>query len=91
LDDLINKDNLELIKAAERFDEFKASNSHPSPCDRFVRVFYVCRWTGDSLNKINRSFAELERKFEREPSHDEIAELLELLTPLDWALYSLSQ
>jgi RNA polymerase primary sigma factor len=33
-----------------------------------------------SLNKINRSFAELEQKFEREPSPDEIAELLELTT-----------
>ena len=33
-----------------------------------------------SLNKISRSFAELEQKFEREPSADEIAELLELST-----------
>ena len=31
-----------------------------------------------SLNKINRSFSELEQKFEREPSPDEIAELLEM-------------
>lgn len=33
-----------------------------------------------SLNKISRSFAELEQQFEREPSPDEIAEVLELST-----------
>jgi len=33
-----------------------------------------------SLNKINRAFSELEQEFEREPSSDELAELLEIPT-----------
>ena len=31
-----------------------------------------------SLNKINRAFSELEQEYEREPSSDELAELLEI-------------
>jgi len=33
-----------------------------------------------SLNKINRAFSELEQEFEREPSADELATLLEIST-----------
>jgi DNA-directed RNA polymerase specialized sigma subunit len=45
-----------------------------------------------SLNKISRSFDELEQKFEREPSADEIAELLDLcgLPTIHWLCPSIT-
>ena len=32
-----------------------------------------------SINKINRAFAKLEQEFEREPSSQEIADMLEMM------------
>ncbi len=34
-----------------------------------------------SLNKISKTFSELEQKYEREPSPDEMAEVLDVSTP----------
>jgi RNA polymerase primary sigma factor len=89
LGDLINEGNLGLIKAAKRFDETKGfkfisyavwwiRQSLLQALAEQSRIVRLPLNRVGSLNKINRSFAELEQKFEREPSPDEIAELLEM-------------
>jgi len=91
LGDLINEGNLGLIKAAKRFDETKGfkfisyavwwiRQSILQALAEQSRIVRLPLNRVGSLNKINRSFAELEQQFEREPSPDEIAELLELST-----------
>jgi RNA polymerase primary sigma factor len=91
LGDLINEGNLGLIKAAKRFDETKGfkfisyavwwiRQSILQALAEQSRIVRLPLNRVGSLNKISRSFAELEQKFEREPSPDEIAELLELTT-----------
>jgi RNA polymerase primary sigma factor len=91
LGDLINEGNLGLIKAAKRFDETKGfkfisyavwwiRQSILQALAEQSRIVRLPLNRVGSLNKISRSFAELEQKFEREPSADEIAELLELST-----------
>ena len=91
LGDLINEGNLGLIKAAKRFDETKGfkfisyavwwiRQSILQALAEQSRIVRLPLNRVGSLNKISRSFAELEQKFEREPSPDEIAELLELST-----------
>jgi RNA polymerase primary sigma factor len=91
LGDLINEGNLGLIKAAKRFDETKGfkfisyavwwiRQSILQALAEQSRIVRLPLNRVGSLNKINRSFAELEQRFEREPSPDEIAELLELST-----------
>ncbi|MGY3091347.1 RNA polymerase primary sigma factor [Hymenobacter sp. UYAg731] len=91
LGDLINEGNLGLIKAAKRFDETKGfkfisyavwwiRQSILQALAEQSRIVRLPLNRVGSLNKISRSFSELEQKFEREPSADEIAELLELST-----------
>ena len=91
LGDLINKGNLGLIKAAKRFDETKGfkfisyavwwiRQSILQALAEQSRIVRLPLNRVGSLNKISCSFAELEQQFEREPSADEIAELLELST-----------
>ena len=91
LGDLINEGNLGLIKAAKRLDETKGfkfisyavwwiRQSILQALAEQSRIVRLPLNRVGSLNKISRSFAELEQKFEREPSPDEIAELLELST-----------
>jgi RNA polymerase primary sigma factor len=86
-----NEGNLGLIKAAKRFDETKGfkfisyavwwiRQSILQALAEQSRIVRLPLNRVGSLNKISRSFAELEQKFEREPSPDEIAELLELTT-----------
>ena len=89
LSDLINEGNLGLIKAAQRFDEtrgFKfisyavwwirqAILQALAEQSRIVRL--PLNKVG-SLNKINKAFSQLEQEFEREPSAEELAEILEL-------------
>src|SRR5437868_5092223 len=91
LQDLINEGNLGLIKAAKRFDETRGFKfisyavwwirqsilQATAEQSRMVRL--PLNQVG-SLNKISKSFSELEQKFEREPSPEEIAEVLELTT-----------
>jgi len=91
LPDLINEGNLGLMKAAQRFDEtrgFKfisyavwwirqAILQALAEQSRIVRL--PVNKIG-SINKINRAFARLEQAYEREPSSQEIAEMLEMVS-----------
>lgn len=89
LPDLINEGNLGLIKAAERFDETRGFKfisyavwwirqgilQAIAEQSRIVRL--PLNKIG-AINKINKTFSALEQKFEREPSANEIAEVLDL-------------
>ncbi|MBK7504607.1 MAG: sigma-70 family RNA polymerase sigma factor [Bacteroidetes bacterium] len=89
LSDLINEGNLGLIKAAQRFDEtsgFKfisyavwwIRQSILQALAEQSRIVRLPLNKVGSLNKINKAFSQLEQEFEREPSADELAELLEI-------------
>jgi RNA polymerase primary sigma factor len=89
LSDLINEGNLGLIKAAQRFDETRGfkfisyavwwiRQSILQALAEQSRIVRLPLNKVGSLNKINRAFAALEQKFEREPTPEEIATLLEL-------------
>jgi RNA polymerase primary sigma factor len=87
--DLINEGNLGLIKAAQRFDETRGfkfisyavwwiRQSILQALAEQARIVRLPLNRVGSLNKISKTFSELEQKFEREPSPDEIAEALDL-------------
>ena len=89
LPDLINEGNLGLIKAAQRFDETRGfkfisyavwwiRQSILQALAEQARIVRLPLNKIGSINKINKTFAELEQKFEREPTIMEIAEALEL-------------
>jgi len=89
LSDLINEGNLGLIKAAQRFDETRGfkfisyavwwiRQSILQALAEQSRIVRLPLNKVGSLNKINRAFAALEQEFEREPTTEEIAEMLEL-------------
>lgn len=89
LSDLINEGNLGLIKAAQRFDETRGfkfisyavwwiRQSILQALAEQSRIVRLPLNKVGSLNKINRAFAALEQEFEREPTPDEIAKLLEI-------------
>ncbi|MBK7094172.1 MAG: RNA polymerase sigma factor RpoD/SigA [Saprospiraceae bacterium] len=89
LSDLINEGNLGLIKAAQRFDETRGfkfisyavwwiRQSILQALAEQSRIVRLPLNKVGSLNKINRAFAALEQEFEREPTAEEIAKLLEL-------------
>lgn len=91
LSDLINEGNLGLIKAAQRFDETRGfkfisyavwwiRQSILQALAEQSRIVRLPLNKVGSLNKINRAFSELEQEFEREPSSDELAELLDIPT-----------
>ncbi len=89
LPDLINEGNLGLIKAAQRFDETRGfkfisyavwwiRQSILQALAEQARIVRLPLNKIGYINKINRTFSELEQKFEREPSVLEIAHALEL-------------
>ncbi|MFM6942050.1 MAG: RNA polymerase sigma factor RpoD/SigA, partial [Aquirufa sp.] len=89
--DLINEGNLGLIKAAQRFDETRGfkfisyavwwiRQSILQALAEQSRIVRLPLNRVGSLNKISKTFSELEQKFEREPSPEELAEVLEIST-----------
>lgn len=91
LSDLINEGNLGLIKAAQRFDETRGfkfisyavwwiRQSILQALAEQSRIVRLPLNKVGSLNKINKAFSELEQEFEREPSPEELATLLEIPT-----------
>src|SRR5882757_7698338 len=91
LPDLINEGNLGLIKAAQRFDETRGFKFisyavwwiRQSILQSLAEQSRIVRLPLNKVgltNKIQKAFSLLEQQFEREPSSEEIAELLELET-----------
>src|SRR5690554_2212588 len=89
LPDLINEGNLGLIKAAQRFDETRGfkfisyavwwiRQSILQAIAEQSRIVRLPLNQIGSINKVRRTFTELEQKFEREPLEHEIAAVLEL-------------
>lgn len=88
LPDLINEGNLGLIKAAERFDETRGfkfisyavwwiRQSILQALAEQARIVRLPLNKIGTINKINRAFSELEQKYERPPTAEELAEFLE--------------
>ena len=91
LGDLINEGNLGLIKAAQRFDETRGfkfisyavwwiRQSILQALAEQSRIVRLPLNRVGSLNKISKTFSALEQKFEREPSPEELADVLEVTT-----------
>lgn len=89
LPDLINEGNLGLIKAAQRFDETRGfkfisyavwwiRQSILQAIAEQSRIVRLPLNKIGSINKINRAFMELEQRFEREPSLDELSFILDV-------------
>lgn len=89
LPDLINEGNLGLIKAAQRFDETRGfkfisyavwwiRQSILQALAEQARIVRLPLNKIGSINKINRTLQELEQKFEREPTPEEIAIMLKV-------------
>ncbi len=89
LPDLINEGNLGLIKAAQRFDETRGfkfisyavwwiRQSILQALAEQSRIVRLPLNKIGSINKINKSYAQLEQEHERAPSPEEIADNLEM-------------
>src|SRR5688572_26154915 len=89
LNDLINEGNLGLVKAAQKFDETRGfkfisyavwwiRQSIIQALAEHSRMVRLPLNKIGSLSKINQAFTELEQKFEREPTAEELGETLEL-------------
>ncbi len=92
LPDLINEGHLGLIKAARRFDETRGfkfisyavwwiRQSILQALAEQSRIVRLPLNQVGSLNKINKAYSKLEQQYEREPSAEELAEILDL--PID--------
>jgi RNA polymerase primary sigma factor len=90
LPDLINEGNLGLMKAAQRFDETRGfkfisyavwwiRQAILQALAEQARIVRLPVNKIGSINRINRAFARLEQEYEREPSSQEIADLLEMV------------
>jgi RNA polymerase primary sigma factor len=91
LGDLINEGNVGLIKAAKRFDETRGfkfisyavwwiRQSIMQALAEQSRIVRLPLNRVGSLNKISKTFSDLEQKFQREPSPEELADVLEVTT-----------
>src|SRR5512139_2896338 len=91
LPDLINEGNLGLIKAAQRFDETRSFKFisyavwwiRQSILQALAEQSRIVRLPLNKVgltNRINKAYQQLEQEFEREPSAEELADLLELDT-----------
>ncbi len=89
LPDLINEGNLGLIKAGQRFDETRGfkfisyavwwiRQSILQALAEQSRIVRLPLNQVGSLNKINKAFSKLEQEFERAPSAEELADVLEI-------------
>lgn len=87
---MINEGNLGLMKAAQRFDETRGfkfisyavwwiRQAILQALAEQARIVRLPVNKIGSINKINRTFARLEQEFEREPSSQEIAEILDMI------------
>jgi RNA polymerase primary sigma factor len=87
LPDLINEGNLGLIKAAQRFDETRGFKFisyavwwiRQSILQALAEQSRIVRLPLNKVgltNRIQKAFSQLEQQFEREPSAEELAELL---------------
>lgn len=89
LGDLINEGNLGLIKAAKRFDPTRGfkfisfavwwiRQSIMQALAEQSRIVRLPLNRVGSLNRISRTSSQLEQKYEREPTPEELAEVLEV-------------
>ena len=89
LPDLINEGNLGLIKAAQRFDETRGFKFisyavwwiRQSILQALAEQSRIVRLPLNKVgltNRIQKAFSSLEQQFEREPSAEELAEVLEM-------------
>ena len=89
LSDLINEGNLGLIKAAQRFDETRGfkfisyavwwiRQSILQALAEQSRIVRLPLNKIGSINKINKTFSQLEQEFQREPSPEEIAQIISI-------------
>jgi RNA polymerase primary sigma factor len=89
LGDLINEGNLGLIKAAQRFDETRGFKFisyavwwiRQSILQALAEQSRIVRLPLNKIgfiNKINKTFSQLEQDFEREPTNEEISKVLQI-------------
>ena len=89
LSDLINEGNVGLMKAAKRFDETKGfkfisyavwwiRQSILQSIVEYSRLVRLPLNKVSSYKKVNEAFVSFVQEFEREPSNEELAELLEI-------------
>ena len=89
LPDLINEGNLGLIKAAEKFDETRGfkfisyavwwiRQSILQALAEQARIVRLPLNQVGSMNKINKAFQRFEQEYERKPSAEELAEMLDI-------------
>lgn len=89
LPDLINEGNIGLIKAAQRFDETRGfkfisyavwwiRQSIMQAVAEQARIVRLPLNKIGGISKINKTYSQLEQLYEREPTSDEVADLLEL-------------
>lgn len=91
LGDLINEGNIGLIRAASRFDETRGfkfisyavwwiRQAIMQALAEQSRIIRLPLNRVSSLNKISRAFSELEQKFQRDPTAEDMAEVLDIDT-----------